>query len=194
MVDVCNIVRMGSENERLKNGFLHWQCRLRQIAMRNDGGMPSPGMKPALVLAGGSEPITEIVTVLNRRPEFSQTMELRHIARRTQDPAQRREDALKFFSERYYQASKEFSDVLTATFVPNSKLAARLVSDRRCTLRFEQFNQTYELPCAVRRLSDNNPLRDATFWHNLLFNPGLARDAGILGFEPNWAAAKAPGK
>ena len=113
------------------------------------------------------------------------------MARRTHDPAERREAALKFLAERYYQASREFSDTLTAGFPPDSATAAKLLADRECLLDFEQFSQRYRLHCTVRRLSPNNPLREATFWHNLLFNPRLSADCTILGFEPDWPKSDA---
>ena len=190
-----NIVRLDRANEDLRDRFLRWQCRIRQIAMRSDEGRPSSGMTPVASAADGSAPDTRIVTVLCKRPEHSVTMELRHMARRTHDPAERRESALKLLSERYYQSASEFSDVLTATFAPDSGTAAMLLEHRECRLAFEQFSQGFDLHCAVRCLSPNNPLREATFWHNLLFNPRLAADCVILGFEPDWprSAAVSPG-
>ena len=113
------------------------------------------------------------------------------MVRRTHDPAQRREDALKFLAERYYQAPREFSDTLTASFPPDSATAATLLTHRECRLDFEQFSQRYRLHCTVRRLSRNNPLHEATFWHNLLFNPRLPADCIILGFEPDWPKSEA---
>ena len=108
------------------------------------------------------------------------------MARRTHDPSERREAALKFLAERYYQGAREFSDTLTASFPPDSATAATLLAHRECRLDFEQFSQRYRVHCTVRRLSRNNPLREATFWHNLLFNPRLPADCTILGFEPDW--------
>ena len=186
-----NIVRLDRANEALRNGFLGWQCRIRQIAMRTHGGRPTSGMTPLVSPAEGNEPAARVVTVLCKRPEHSASMELRHLARRTHDPAERRESALKFLSERYYQSSREFSDILTASFPPDSGTAATLLEHRECRLKFEQFSQRFDLHCTVRRLSGNNPLREATFWHNLLFNPRLPADCVILGFEPDWARSEA---
>lgn len=186
-----NVVRLDRANEELRDRFLGWQCRIRQIAMRRDGGRPSSGMTPLVSAAEGSGPIARIVTVLCKRPEHSATMELRHMSRRTHDPAERRGVALKFFAERYYQAANEFSDNLTASFPPESETAATLLNHRECRLAFEQFSQRFDLHCAVRPLSRNNPLREATFWHNLLFNPRLAADCVILGFEPDWPKSEA---
>ena len=148
-------------------------------------------MTPLVSATEGGNPPARIVTVLCKRPEYSATMELRHLARRTHDPAERRESALKFLAERHYQSSREFSDVLTASFPPDSGTAAGLLAHRECRLAFEQFNQRFDLRCTVRLLSRNNPLREATFWHNLLFNPRLSADCIILGFEPHWPKSEA---
>ena len=216
--DDSNVVHLDRANERLRDGFLHWQCRIRQIAMRKHGGRPTSGMTP-LVFAvpgpapvrsstplpgSGAEPVVptadfprgaglaaRIVTVLCKRAEHSATMELRQMVRRTHDPAERRETALEFFAEWYYQAPREFSDTLTATFPSDSRTAARLLEGRECRLGFEQFSQRYLLHCTVRRLSGNDPLREAAFWHNLLFNPRLPADCFVLGFEPDWARSRA---
>ena len=186
-----NIVRLDRANEALRDRFLGWQCRIRQIAMRTRGGRPTSGMTPLVSPAEGNDPVARVVTVLCKRPEHSATMELRHLARRTHDPAERRESALKYLAERYYQSSREFSDILTASFPPDSETAATLLEHRECRLAFEQFSQRFDVHCTIRRLSPNNPLREATFWHNLLFNPRLRADSIILGFEPDWARSEA---
>ena len=181
-----NVVRLDRANEKLRDHFLGWQCRIRQIATRRHDGRPTSGMVPLAFAPEDDTPVARIVTVLCKRPEHSVTMELRHMARRTHDPAERRESALRFLAERYYQSAREFSDILTASFPPDSATAATLLEHRECRLVFEQFSQRFDLRCTVRRLSPNNPLREATFWHNLLFNPGLTAEGAILGFEPDW--------
>ena len=186
-----NVLRLDRANEQMRDRFLGWQCRVRQISMRSHDGRPTGGMTPLVSATGEDAPVGRIVTVICRRPEHSVTMELRHLARRTHDPAERRENALKFLAERYYQSWREFSDVLTASFPPGSETAATLLEHRECRLAFEQFSQRFDVHCTVRRLSRNNPLREATFWHNLLFNPRLSADCIILGFEPNWSKSEA---
>ena len=186
-----NVVRLDRANEQLRDHFLGWQCRVRQIATRGHDGRPTDGMTPLVYAAQANTSLARIVTVLCKRPEHSVTMELRHMARRTHDPAQRRENALEFLAERYYQSAREFSDTLTASFPTDSATAATLLDHRDCRLAFEQFSQRFVLHCTVRRLSRNNPLREATFWHNLLFNPRLSADCVILGFEPDWPTSEA---
>ena len=57
------------------------------------------------------------------------------------------------------------------------------------TLVFEAYAQKYVLPCKVWRLAAHNPLYQATYAHNLLFNPALPPDTEILAFEPDWTGA-----
>lgn len=186
-----NIVRLDSANQRLRESFVKWQCRVRQIAMREGGGKPSDGMMPALRLSQDGEPVGHIIAVMSKAYDFSKTPEIRHMVRKTADPKARRESGVKFFSEYYYQKPHEFADTLTATFPPHSEGAQKILDAGSCWLKFEQFNQGYDLACRPYRLGDNDPLFQSTFWHNLLFNPALPGDTVILGFEVDWAASTA---
>lgn len=186
---MSEVLRMPAASLALRDAFLGWQCRVRQIVMREGMGRPGPGIMPDVTLPGEAEPLGAIITVLCKSPQYSLTPELRHMAARTNDPAQRREAALRYFSETYYQKSHEFSDILTATFPPGSPGAARLHGARRATLTFAAYAQRWDLDCRVWLLGENNPLWQATFAHNRLFNPDLPGDTVILGFEPDWSRA-----
>ena len=87
----------------LRLAFLKWQCRVRQTAMRDNFGRPDDGITPALHLPGEDDPMGHIITLLNKSPGYSVTPELNHMARKTNDPAQRRDQAIRFFSATYYQ-------------------------------------------------------------------------------------------
>ena len=175
----------------LKDAFLKWQCRVRQIAMRDAEGRPDDAIMPALSLPGADKPMGHVITILNKAPGHSVTAEMVHMAAKTHDPAQRREQALRFFSATYYQKHREFSDLLTATFPPGSPGAAAIRAAKRCRLEFEAYAQRFTLDCKVWRLADHNPLHQATMAHNRLFNPALPPDTEILGFEPDWDASSA---
>ena len=43
--------------------------------------------------------------------------------------------------------------------------------------------------CKVWKLAKRNPLWEATWWHNYLFNPDLTADITVLAFEPDWDAS-----
>ena len=191
MVQSGEIVRLTSADAGLRDGFMRWQCRVRQIIMRENQGRPGEAIMPALTLPGAAAPMGQIITVMSKAPQYSRTPEMRHLARKTNDPALRREAALTFFSETYYQRAAEFSEILSATFPPGSPGAARIREAGRATLTFAAYNQRYDLACRVWTLAEHNPLHQATYWHNLLFNPELAADTIILGFEPDWSCSTA---
>ncbi|QIE57388.1 hypothetical protein G5B40_19230 [Pikeienuella piscinae] len=179
------------ERSALRSGFLGWQCRVRQMMMREGGGRPSDAVMPEVTLDGEDAPLGRIITVLSKAPAWSVTPELTHIAKKTNDPMKWREEALTFFSATYFQRPHEFSDILTASFAPGSEGAARLRAAPGVTLSFDAYGQRYDLSCKVWKLARRNPLRAATIAHNRLFNPALHPDADILGFEPDWEKSTA---
>lgn len=179
----------GISDSPLCAAFLKWQCRVRQIAMRETSGRPDDPIMPAVYLENEAEPLGHIITVLNKAPAYSQVPELLHIAARTQDPAQRRDQAIQYLSATYYQKHREFSDLLTATFPPDSPGAARIRAAGQCRLLFEAYAQVFDLRCRVWRLAPHNAAHKATMAHNRLFNPNLAETTTVLGFEPDWAAS-----
>ncbi len=173
----------------LRLAFLRWQCRTRQIAMREHMGRPDDSITPAVWLDDAVEPMGHIITLINKAPGYSVTSELEYIAGKTHDPAQRREQAIRFLSATYYQKAEEFSDILTATFPPGSPGAAQLREANNVRLVFDAYNQQFDLRTKVWALAEHNPLHRATVAHNILFNPSLPPGTVVLGFEPDWAAS-----
>ena len=130
-----------------------------------------------------------IITVLNKSVGCSKLPEMKHIARHTNDPAQRREKAIKFFGEYYYQYSHEFSDCLTATFQQQTTQIQNLLDVGRCILKFDASHISYQLPCKVNRLQHGDAFFATTWWHNFLFNPNLSAETVVAAFQPNWEEA-----
>ena len=186
--DSENIVRLDSAQDALRRHFLGWQCRIRQHAVRQDGGRPAQGMRPTVEVAADSARIT--VLIVGADPQEN-TAQFRHLARKTHDPAERLSAALRALSATHYQHPDSFSDRMTALFGPDSSLGERLLADGRCVLEFEQYKQRYRIPCAVHELAENDPAWQATFWHNTLFNPNIPAGIKILAFTPDWATAEA---
>ena len=85
-----------------------------------------------------------------------------------------------------FQKHKEFSDILTATFQPNSIGAETIIKNGLCKLIFDSYSQKFELQCKVKKLESSNPFYQSTWWHNILFNPSLHPETVILSFSPNW--------
>ena len=175
-----------STDHPLKQAFLKWQCRVRQMAMRDSFGRPDAAITPAVILEGSDTPLGHVITILNRVPGCSVTPELLHMARQTNDPGQRRDKALQFLSSSYYQKPDQFSDLLTATFPPASPGAARIRAANSCHLVFDAYAQQFDLRCKVWKLVARNPAHRATIAHNQLFNPDILPDTIVLGFEPDW--------
>ena len=136
----------------LRKSFIKWQCRVRQIAMRENGGKPDEGIIPIIKLETLSSELGSVITLIHKLPKFSVTAELIHMSKKTMDPAQRRDQAVRFLSSAYYQKHAEFSDLITATFEPNSKGAKIILQEAYCILMFEAFSQRYDLHCTVRLL------------------------------------------
>lgn len=191
MSSVAQVLGFPTEPHPLRDAFLRWQCRVRQMSMRENMGRPGDAVTPELTLAGAAEPLGSIITVLNKQPSFSLVPEFKHMVKRTNDPAQRRDKALQLFSETYYQKAKEFSDTLTSSFPPDSPGAEAIRDAEYATLRFEAYAQSFSLYCRVWRLTPANALYQSTWWHNHLFNPDLSGEAVILAFEPDWEKSSA---
>ena len=177
--------------QSLRDEFLAWQCRIRQIAMRQDGGRPSPGMRPRLLDTSGRELSPALTVLMIPRDPSESTAFFRFQVMKHADPRELYERALGFLQADYFQQPASFSDQLLAILLEGSKVAAALVADGRCILAFEQFRQAYRLPCAVSALQPGDAARDAAIWHNRLFNPALPETVHVVAFQPDWASATA---
>jgi len=180
-----------SAAKKLRDGFLAWQCRIRQIAMRQDGARPSPGMRPRLLDAAGHELAPALTVLLLPRDPTESLAFFKFQVMRSPDPRDLYERALRYLQADYFQRPEAFSDRLIAVLPDGSPVAAPLLARGRCTLAFDQFSQIYRLPCAVTALKPGDPARDAALWHNRLFNPALPETVHVVAFQPDWASAEA---
>jgi hypothetical protein len=186
-----NVVRLEPAAAALRDEFVGWQCRLRQLAVREDGGRPSSGMRPSVLTAAGESLSPGIVVLLLPADPEPSTKLFRYQVLKTQDPVERYDKALEILAGSHYQKPREFSDVLTALFGPDSAVAGRLLSHGACKLEFSQYAQSYRIPCAVAELAEPDPRYQATYWHNRLFNPRMPAGVRVLAFTPDWAHASA---
>ena len=174
------------QNAEMKDEFLGWQCRARQLAMRNEAGRPCSAMAPVACIGDGTEEIAPLVTVLSRRPGCSVAPELSHMLKSTNDPAQARESAVRFFAGSYYSQESEFSGAVAASFQPGSSMAHALASAGRCKLVFSGESKRFELDCRVDALDEDDPRRADAWLHMRLFNPSLPSKVRVLEFDPEW--------
>lgn len=182
--------RVGLDDSQaaLCRAFLGWQCRIRQLVVREDGGRPSPAMRPRISLEDGSH-LGEVTVVLVKRHPEELTAQFRHMVLKTNDPRERYSQALRMLAAEYYQRPDEFSDQMTALFGEGSPAAERLLAGKRCVLEFDQYSERYRLPATVRLLEAAHPAHQATYWHNRLFNPAMPATVTALAFLPDWSAA-----
>ena len=159
--------------------------------MRQDGGRPSPGMRPRVLDAWGEEIAPALTVLLVPRDPTESTAFFRFQVMKTHDPRDLYERVLGFLQADYFQQPRNFSGLLAAVLPPDSSIAAALQKHARCILEFDQFSQHYRLTCAVLTLPAADPIREAAIWHNRAFNPSLPDDVEVLLLKPQWEPAKA---
>jgi hypothetical protein len=171
--------------------FLGWQCRLRQISMRQDSGRPGPGMMPQVSLARGEVILPGmVVLLLLTEPEETTTL-LEFQAKRSNDPRQIYEAGLKFLQADFYHKPKRFNGNLAAQFPDASNAAQTLVDAGECILRFDQFSQSWTLPSHICVLEPSDPAHRYTRTHNAIFSARPVEQPIVLQFSPQWQRAQA---
>ena len=184
-----NVVLSSIAAAALCREFVGWQCRIRQLAARQEGGRPTSGMRPRVLSRNGDELAAGIVTLIVESEPAHSTQLFRYQYLRTHDPVERYDNMLEILQGSYFQDPTRFADLITALFGPESRLAAQLLSEAHCLLDFEQYTQGYRIPCTVARLAESDTFHQATLWHNRLFNANPPPDARELAFTPDWAHA-----
>ena len=181
------------KNERvpIQNHFIGWQCRVRQYAMRNDEGRPTPGMRPNVLLEDGKEAATAVTLLLVPDLLQDSILQFRFMALKTQDPQERYKKAVQLLSASFYQNVEQFSGLLTGLFSRSSETVKMLVKKRRCVLKFDYQQQSYRIPASLKDFPKEEQAYEFTYWHNFLFNPHLSPDVIVLGFEPDWSDSSA---
>lgn len=186
-----NVVLSRQAAAALCREFVGWQCRVRQLSARQEGGRPSAGMRPRVMSASGETLSDGIVTLIIEAEPAESTELFRYQYLRTQDPNERYDNMLEILQGSYFQQPERFSDLVTALFGPESTLATQLLREGRCVLDFEQYTQGYRIPCEVSRLPEAHRFHQATLWHNRMFNHHLPAAVQILAFRPDWPHAAA---
>jgi len=170
----------------LREQFFSWQCRIRQIAMREDEGRPSPGMCPKILSVDGQLLADRTVTMIVRGAPEESTEFFKFQVQRNNDPNEVRKKTLTYLQSTHYHGPREFKDCLTTMYGEDSAFASSLLEREKCVLEFKQFTQGYNLNCRVSQLQYDDPEHEATLWHNRCFNTNLSDDVMVLKFEPDW--------
>ena len=99
-----NVVLTKAAAEALRREFIGWQCRLRQLAARQDGGRPSSGMRPRVTTAEGHEVASGIVTLIVEAEPAASIQLFRHQYLKTQDPTERYDKVLEILQASYFRS------------------------------------------------------------------------------------------
>ena len=175
----------------IQNHFIGWQCRVRQYAMRNGEGRPTPGMRPDVLLENGKEVASAVTLLLVPDLLQDSIRQFRFMALKTQDSQERYKKAIQLLSSTFYQNVENFSGLMTGVFSMNSKTVNRLTKNQQCVLEFDYQQQKIRFLADIKVLLKKNPEYEFTYWHNFLFNPYLSPDVTVLSFEPDWSNSSA---
>ena len=186
-----NSVTTDITDSAVRKHFLGWQCRIRQIAMRDGEGRPTSGMRPQALLSDGREIMPAMTVVLIPKDPDESTTFFQFQAKKSADPKEVYDKALQYLQATHFHNHATFRDELTAVFSADSAVAKTLSKAGACILKFEQFSQKFDLACAVRMIGSEEPIWAATYWHNRVFNPTLPGNVSILGFTPDWSQSSA---
>ncbi len=145
-------------------------------------------MRPRLMVH--SQDAGDVTVVLVKSESSDLTRQFKYIYQKTQDPADRYQQAIKLLSEYYYQVPDEFSDEVVAVYPAGSAFVERMTEVGEGCLVFEQGNQRYTIDCRMRDIPETEPKYQAAYWHNRLFNPNLGNTTRILGFVPDWKTSE----
>jgi hypothetical protein len=178
-------------DQAMRSAFLAWQCRIRQVAMREHGGRPLPAMQARTLLRSGALVHPAMTVLIIPAAPRAATGFFRFQAQKTADPRKVYEAVLAYLQADHFSRPDMFRDELAAVFPAGSATAERLLKAKHCLLEFAQWGQTFRLLCRVRALDSHSPERLYATWHNRAFNPSLGSDATVLAFKPNWRSAQA---
>jgi hypothetical protein len=180
------VVLIGEAAALLREDFLHWQCRLRQMAMREGGGRPSAGMRPLIFSRDDEQVAGSTVVLLHKAEPDDATAFFRHQVLKTQDPVERWEKATEHMAAGYFQRYRDFDDTLTALFGPASSLVDQMLGHGKVYLDFAELSQRFRLLAKVTELTEHDQLYQATYWHNRMFNPNIPAGVRVVSFAPDW--------
>ncbi len=178
-----------TDAQRLKAYFLGWQCRIRQISVREFGGQPMPATRPRVSTRSGKLILPAMTVLMVPEAPSVSTAFFKFQVQKSNEPDEVRGAALRYLGADYFQLPELFSDEMTAVFGAGSPTVASLIKAKVTLLEFEQYSQSFRMLCRARRLRAEEPARESAFWQARLFNPNLPKNAEVLSFKPDWKSA-----
>lgn len=178
-------------NDKLRNHFVGWQCRIRQVSARDYEGQPLPAMTPQVSARTGEVILPSMMCLLVPHDPEPATDFLRFQVQKNNEQLKARNSALQYLAADFYQLPELFTDEMTAVFSPASAMAKAMTGKRAVLLSFEQYSQTFRMFCKAKVVSEKHPAREFSLWQARIFNPNIPNDATVLSFSPDWKNAAA---
>ena len=166
------------------SNFVIWQCSLRQRNFRMFNGKPSEGIIALILDNKSNKEIASLRSVLIEKNSLNTAKMFEFMIKKTNDPEERFDKAVKFFSSEYYNTPRNFDGSFTATFSYKSDLAKKILKKKKCNVQFFERDTGFNFNVSVSKLNKTNMKWMYTFWHNSFFNPVLNEDIDILYFNP----------
>ena len=164
--------------------FIVWQCSLRQRNYRMSNGKPSEGIIALILDNKSNKEIASLRSVLIEKNSLNTAKMFEFMIKKTNDPEERFDKAVKFFASEYYNTPRNFDGSFTATFSYKSDLAKKILKKKKCNVQFFERDTGFNFNVSVCKLNKTNMKWMYTFWHNSFFNPVLNEDIDILYFNP----------
>ena len=164
--------------------FVIWQCSLRQRNFRMFSGKPSEGTTALILDNKSNKEIASLRSVLIEKNSLNTAKMFEFMIKKTNDPEERFDKAVKFFASEYYNTPRNFDGSFTATFSYKSDLAKIILKKKKCNVQFFERDTGFNFNVSVSKLNKTNMKWMYTFWHNSFFNPVLNEDIDILYFNP----------
>ena len=164
--------------------FVVWQCSLRQRNFRMFNGKPSEGIIALILDNKSNKEIASLRSVLIEKNSLNTAKMFEFMIKKTNDPEERFDKAVKFFASEYYNTPRNFDGSFTATFSYKSDLAKKILKKKKCNVQFFEHDTGFNFNVSVSKLNKTNMKWMYTFWHNSFFNPVLNEDIDILYFNP----------
>ena len=98
------------------SNFVIWQCSLRQRNFRIFNGKPSEGIIALILDNKSNKEIASLRSVLIEKNSLNTAKMFEFMIKKTNDPEERFDKAVKFFASEYYNTRRNFDGSFTATF------------------------------------------------------------------------------
>ena len=72
----------------------------------------------------------------------------------------------------------------TATFADNDTFVKKIKTSIKYQAQFFERDSGFDFPVKIKKLKKTDYEWQCTFWHNLMFNPGLNENIEVLLFTP----------